>query len=159
MVNIDSSGLRDDERKFVEDFASLLAPWGLPISQGRIYGYVLMNAAPVSLDQIAADLEMSKGGAWNAAKLLERFGHIRRYGETGTKRVFYGPSDNYAAILLAQSALLGDVGKLLQGCATNVAAAGAVDRLTRMADFHLSMRRSMDAAIHELTTDRPGEPS
>jgi hypothetical protein len=150
MLNIPVQTLQDDERRFIDEIASLLAPWGMPTASGRVYGYILLSQAPVSLDQIATDLKMSKGGAWSAAKLLERFDHVRRYGEPGSKRAFYGPTDNFAAPMVEQCALLGSIARLLQTSAGTVATGDAVRRLKAMSRFYLSMRQAMETVIQEL---------
>ena len=154
IMNIARRVLADAEQRFINEIASLLSPWGLPITAGRVYGYLLLSNEPVSLDRIAADLEMSKGGAWNAARMLERFGNARRYGQPGSKRVLYGPSDDFAGSLAAQSALLGAIGKLLENCAATIASGEAVGRLSAMAEFYLAMRGTMDAAIQQMRAER-----
>ena len=158
-MNISSSGLTDAQRLFVEEFAALLAPWGLPPASGRLYGYALLHQRPVSLDQIAADLEMSKAGAWNAAKVLERCGHVRRYGEPGSKRALYAATYNHASILREHSAMWGDLGALLQNSASDVAADEPAGRMLEMARFFLAMRSRIEQAIAELQTAGPAGPA
>jgi biotin operon repressor len=153
MVNIGSSGLSEDERRFIDEVAALLAPRGMPTSAGRVYGYVLLNEAPVSLEQIAAQLDMSKGGAWTAAKTLERCGQVRRYGERGSKRALYGPTENYDAAMLEQSALMGAMGALMQESAA-LRSGRVARRLEEMAGFYLGMRETIEAGIRELSARR-----
>ena len=145
-------GLTDAQRLFVDEFAALLAPWGLPPASGRLYGYALLHDKPVSLDQIAADLEMSKAGAWNAAKVLERCGHVRRYGEPGSKRALYAATYNYASMLQDHCAMWGDLGALLQNSASDVAADQPAARLLEMGRFLLAMRTKIEQSIAELRT-------
>ncbi|CAN7452945.1 hypothetical protein LJR219_002960 [Phenylobacterium sp. LjRoot219] len=149
MLNIPDR-LSDAERRFMDDFAALLAYRGMPLSSGRLYGYLLLQQTPVSLEKIGADLELSKGGAWNAAKVLERCGHVRRYGEPGSKRLLYAATENYAAPMLEQTALLGSIGGLLKDSAGSVAKAQAATRLEEMAEFYFSMKQSMEDAIRAL---------
>jgi hypothetical protein len=149
-----TSTLRPGEREAIEEMASLLAPWGLPISQGRVYAYVLLNPRPVSLDQMAADLEMSKAGAWTAATQLERFGHIRRFGTPGSKRALFGPSEDCTAIMAKHSVLLGALGRLYQRCAETVVTGEVVPRMQELSDFHLGMRQAIDGVIEQVRTRR-----
>ena len=142
-------GLTGGQRRFIDDLAALLTPWGMPQASARLYGYLLLSDDPVSLDQIAADLEISKSSACVAARLLEKHGNARRYGERGSKRVLYGPPDNYAGPLSEKSFLLGSLGKLLQSRAETVASDAAALRIKDMAAFYLSMRDAMDAAIQK----------
>jgi hypothetical protein len=149
-----ASTLRPGEREAIEEMAALLAPWGLPTSQGRVYAYVLLNAQPVALDRIAVDLEMSKAGAWTAATQLERFGHIRRYGVPGSKRALFGPSEDCTAIMAKHAALLGALGRLYRRCA-DTATEGAVEaRMQELSDFHLGMQQAIDGVIGEVKARR-----
>ena len=158
MINIVKRAISDDERRFIQEVASLLATWGMPGSAGRVFGYLLLKQSPVSLDQIATDLEMSKVGSWNAARLLERFGHARRYGEPGSKRALYGASDNFGSPLQEQGSLLGALGTLLQNGASTVATGEAAVRLAERGRFYLFLRRAMEAAIQDFNASRSGEP-
>lgn len=150
MLDIQTPGLRAEERQVIEDLASLLAPWGLPLSQGRVYAYVLLCPTPVGLDQIAADLEMSKAGAWSAATQLDRFGHIKRHGTPGSKRARYGPSEDLTAVMTAHSALLGSLGQIFQRSAATVEADVVAARMDELADLYLTVQRTMDAAIRDV---------
>jgi DNA-binding transcriptional regulator GbsR (MarR family) len=155
-VDIARIPLRPDEKRFVEEIASSLAPWGLPPSSGRVYGYLLLRQKPVGIDEMAADLGLSRAGTWAAARVLERFGHVRRYGSVGSKRALYAPSDNYAAPLIEQNALYGRVAGLLMDCARS-AAPEAAEKLEERASFYLSVRKKIEAAIDELNAQRDGK--
>jgi DNA-binding transcriptional regulator GbsR (MarR family) len=146
--------IRDDEQSFVDEVATLFAPWGLPPSSGRVYGYLLLCEEPVSVDQIAAALLMSRTGAWNSARILERFGHISRYGAPGSKRALYAASDNFAVPFLEQAALIEKVGNLMQTCASTIANKQAARRLENKARFWLSIRDAVRAAIEDFAALR-----
>ena len=150
MLDIQTPSLRAEERQVIEDLASLLAPWGLPLSQGRVYAYVLLSSTPVGLDQIAADLEMSKAGAWSAATQLDRFGHIKRHGTPGSKRARYGPSEDLTAVMAAHSALLGSLGAVFQRSAATAASGVVAARMEELSDLYLTVWRTMDDAIREV---------
>jgi DNA-binding transcriptional regulator GbsR (MarR family) len=98
--------LTDRERRFVEDAAQLLAPWGVPQAAARLYGYLLLSAKPVSLDRSASDLKISKSSASVAARQLERYRLAHRHGVRSSKRVLYEASDNYEEMLTEQNRLL-----------------------------------------------------
>ncbi|MGB8365886.1 MAG: hypothetical protein WCE20_15380, partial [Rhizomicrobium sp.] len=63
IVEIGNGNLGEAERRFIEEITSLFEPWGMARSVGRFYGYLMLCDAPVSLEKIAADLQMSKSGA------------------------------------------------------------------------------------------------
>lgn len=141
------TSLTAEQHRFIEDIASLLAPWGMPQTAGRMYGYMLLSGQAVGLDEIAEDLEISKSSASVAARLLERHAILRRQGERGSKRVLYEATDYYAGFLGQQSFLLGEIGALLQSRAGLVSAGAASKRLKEMSKFYLTLRKSMEAAI------------
>lgn len=140
--------------EFVQAFAALLEPWGLPPSAGRVYGYLLLVQEPVSVDQIADALAMSRVGAWNAAKSLETFGHVRRFTVAGSKRAYYRPSGDFSEPLLKQAALIGSIAELLDNCANHIAAAPAVAPLQQRAAFYAALAGSMQATIEALNRAR-----
>lgn len=154
MVNIALQRLSDEEHRFIEQIASLLGPWGMASSSARVYGYLLLHEGPVNLDQIAADLRMSKVSAWKAARSLEDFGHVRRYGEPGSKRALYGPTDSFETPMAKQGALLGALGSLLQTSASTIAKTGAAPRLEQMGQFYLSAQSALETTIREMNAKR-----
>lgn len=153
-VNDSCAPLTQDEWKFIRQFASLLAPRGLSPSAGLVYAYLVLRQKPVSVDQIANDLEMSRVGAWNSARSLETFEHVTRYGVSGSKRVLYASSNNFGAPLLKQAALLGEVGELLQHCVANFASAEAAPELQERANFYFSMKDALEKAIVSFNASR-----
>lgn len=150
MLDIQTPGLRAEDRQVIEDLASLLAPWGLPLAQGRVYAYVLLSPTPVGLDQIAADLEMSKAGAWSAATQLDRFGHIKRHGTPGSKRARYGASEDLTAVMAAHSTMLGSLGQIFERSAATATSSVVAARMEELADLYLTVWRTIDDAIRDV---------
>lgn len=140
------------ERRFIEDVARLLVPWGVPQTAARLYGYLLLSAEPVSLDRITSGLEISKSSASVAARLLEQYTLARRHSERGSKRALYGVSDNYEGMLTEQNRLLDALAALLRTGATAAASEATRDRLEEMAEFYLAIREAMDSALHRWRT-------
>ena len=145
-----NSTLGPDERRFIDEIAALFQPWGMARSLARLFGYLLLQDAPIGLEKIAADLELSRSGAWSAAKRLEHFGHIRSYGEPGSKRELYAQSDNFAAPMIGQTRLLRDIGKQLEIGAAITAGEAAADKLRRRAAFYSRLQKIFSDAIKEL---------
>src|SRR5271170_5907063 len=124
--------LIETERRFIEDVARLMVPWGVPQTAARLYGYLLLSAEPVSLDRMTVDLEVSKSSASVAARLLEKYTLARRHGERGSKRALYEVSDNYEQMLTEQNRLLQALADQLKAGAS-IAASGTVrNRLKEM---------------------------
>jgi DNA-binding transcriptional regulator GbsR (MarR family) len=138
---------RKDERRFVEDVARLLIPWGVPPIAARLYGHLLLSPHPVSLDQITEDLGISKSSASVVARLLESYTLARRHSEPGSKRALYAVADDYEAMIRQQNRLLDALaGQLNTGA--EIAASKAVSaRLEEMADFYRVMRSAMEDAM------------
>lgn len=155
-ADAETSALSDAEQEFIATFAALLEPWGLPPSAGRVFACLLLHQQPVSVDQLARDLDMSRVGAWNAAKSLERFGHVRRFSVAGSKRALYAPSNDFSEPLLQQAKLIDSMGLLLQGGAESIARGEAVSALAERASFYRSLAATMNAAIATLNRQRTG---
>jgi DNA-binding transcriptional regulator GbsR (MarR family) len=147
MPNKSNKGLTERDRRFIEDVARLLVPWGVPQTAARLYGYLLLSAEPVSLDRMTTDLEISKSSASVAARLLEQYTLARRHGERGSKRALYEVSDNYEGMLTQQNRLLDALADLLRAGAGATASATTRDRLDQMAEFYVVTRQAMEAAL------------
>lgn len=132
---------------FLDEFAAALAPWGTPQNAARLYAYLLLSASPVGLDQIAADLQISKSLACTAAKVLEQQNMVRRYREGGSKRVFYGASERPGGPVAKQTALLGILEQLMLNAIPTAPNTKAADRLRNFADFYSRLREAMDGVL------------
>src|SRR5581483_9446701 len=142
-----SNKTNKDERRFVEDVARLLMPWGVPPIAARLYGHLLLCSSAVSLDQITADLGVSKSSASVAARLLESYTLARRHSEPGTKRALYAVADDYEAMIRQQNRLLDALAGQLNAGAAIAASKAASARLEEMADFYRVMRGAMEDAM------------
>jgi hypothetical protein len=147
MQNLSNSDLSKQQRHFIDELAMLLLSWGMPITAARLYGYLHLQIEPVSLDKMAADLEVSKSNVCAAAKLLESHGNARRLSERGTKRVLYVAGDDPGMPLRRQTDLLGMMSALIAERKDAVADGIARERLTRLAAFHKDLKTAMEAAI------------
>jgi DNA-binding transcriptional regulator GbsR (MarR family) len=154
MPNKSNRGLTGAQRRFIEDVARLLVPWGIPQTAARLYGYLLLLPEPVSLDRMTADLGVSKSSASVAARLLEKYMLALRHGERGSKRVLYEISHDYDGMLTEQNRLLDGIAELLKSRATAVASGKVQKRLEEMAGFYLTIHQSMDTALRRWRTCR-----
>lgn len=147
MQNMSNGNLSKQQRHFIDELAMLLLPWGMPITAARLYGYLQLQDRPVSLDDITADLEVSKSNACAAAKLLETHGNARRQGERGSKRVLYTAGDDPGTPLRRQTELLGMMSALIAERKDEVATGAARERLAHLSAFHNDLRNAMQSAI------------
>jgi hypothetical protein len=144
-----------DRRRFIEDVARLLTPWGVPSAAAQLYGYLLLCPRPVSLDEITEELGVAKSSASVAARLLESYTLARRHREAGTKRALYAVADNFEVMIRQQNQLLDALaGQLKSG--TGIVASREVNaRLAEMAEFYHLMRAAMDDAMRRWKRRRP----
>jgi DNA-binding transcriptional regulator GbsR (MarR family) len=154
MTNMSRKRQSGSKLRFIEDVARLMIPWGVPPAAARLYGYLLLCSEPVSLDRMAADLEISKSSASVAARLLEQYRLALRHSERGSKRVLYEVSQDYDGILIEQNRLLDGLAKLLKSGESAVASGKAQNRLEEMAEFYRTIRQSMDTALRRWRASR-----
>ncbi|UCE19230.1 MAG: MarR family transcriptional regulator [Gemmatimonadota bacterium] len=73
----------------VEDFGKAYNNWGLSKLKGRIVGLLLFNQMPLSLDDIANELHVTKGSVSTVARQLEEGGLIRKVWVKGDRKDYY----------------------------------------------------------------------
>jgi hypothetical protein len=156
MPNIAKNRLSAAQLDFIEDLAKMLAPWGLPQAEARLYAYLMLKIEPVSLDLICEELGVAKSSASVAARALERYLLVRRYRVKGSKRVLYGVSDNFAGRVAEQGDLMGRLGRFLQDRTAAVAKGDAALRLRALGEFYASISRAMQDCIRQLHDKVPG---
>jgi hypothetical protein len=144
---MENSKLSVEQCRFIDDLASLLGAWNLPANAARLYGYLQIINQPVSLDDIARDLGISRSHAHTAAKILEDHHNARRIGERGTKRAFYVAADDPGAPLRPQVETLGRMANLISTRCGDVADGAARARLKQLATFHTALQKAMATVV------------
>lgn len=76
-------------RDFIERMGLALESDGLPRIAGRIFGLLLVSEDCRSLDQIAAELRVSKASVSTNARLLEQRGVLERNSRPSDRRDYY----------------------------------------------------------------------
>jgi DNA-binding transcriptional regulator GbsR (MarR family) len=74
---------------FIERMGLALGTDGLPRIAGRIFGLLLISTEARSLDDLAAELRVSKGSASTNARLLEQRGLLERVCRPADRRDYY----------------------------------------------------------------------
>jgi DNA-binding transcriptional regulator GbsR (MarR family) len=74
---------------FVERMALALESDGLPRIAGRIFGLLLVSEGARSLDDLAAELRVSKGSVSTNTRLLEQRGILERICRPADRRDYY----------------------------------------------------------------------
>ena len=76
---------------FIQDFGDRYQSFGLSKLMGRVVGLLIFEAGPLSLDEIAEQLQHSKGPVSQITRRLTEHGLIRKVWVPGSRR------DHYAA--------------------------------------------------------------
>jgi DNA-binding transcriptional regulator GbsR (MarR family) len=76
-------------RRFVEAWGAMGALWGINRSVARVHALLMASDEPLSLDEIADRLRMSKGNASMSLRDLRNFGVVRQVEAPGDRRDFY----------------------------------------------------------------------
>jgi predicted DNA-binding transcriptional regulator len=142
-----STLLSAEQMRFIDDLAELLGAWSLSPNAARLYGYLQIMNEPVSLDDIARDLEISRSHAHTAARALESHGNARAIPTRGSKRILYVCGDDPGTPLRRQAATLGLMSDLIAKEGAKVADGEAGDRLARLGAFHDKLKNAMQAVI------------
>lgn len=143
-----------EQARFIENLANLLTTWSLSPNAARLYGYLQIKNEPVSLDDIAIDLEISRSHAHTAARTLEAHGNARGLATRGSKRIVYVRGDDPATPLRPQASALGKMSELIAASASQVATGEAVSRLMQLGNFHAQLQRKMQEVIDPGSTER-----
>lgn len=72
--------------EFIEQLSLIAETDGLPRIAGRIVGFLFIRQEPVSFDEIAERLQVSRGSVSTNTRLLESRGVIRRVSRIGERK-------------------------------------------------------------------------
>lgn len=81
--------MRDDAVEFIEGMGRRFEEEGVPRIAGRMFGLMMVNEEPCSLDEMAEVLQVSKGSVSSNARLLEQWGVAERTTRPGDRRDYY----------------------------------------------------------------------
>jgi DNA-binding transcriptional regulator GbsR (MarR family) len=76
-------------QQFVEKMGLLFEADGAARIAGRIFGSLLLSPEPLSLDELATRLQVSKASVSTNARVLEHFGAVQRVSKLGDRRDYY----------------------------------------------------------------------
>ena len=94
---------QEARRQFIEDAGDTLEEHGLPHMAGRVLGALMICVPPqMSMDELAKQLQASKGSISSATKMLLRLGIIEKISMPGHRRRYYRPRPNLWSDLFAQ---------------------------------------------------------
>jgi len=79
----------DTAQRFVEAWGAMGSLWGINRSVARVHALLMASEEPLSLDEIAERLQISKGNASMSLRELRTFGVIRQVEVPADRRDFY----------------------------------------------------------------------
>lgn len=77
------------EEGLVDVFSELADLFGNPRSHGQIYGLLFTSLSPLTMEEIAARLAISKGSVSQGLRALEELGAVQRIREDGNRTAQY----------------------------------------------------------------------
>src|SRR5512140_2721475 len=80
---------KDTAQQFVEAWGAMGALWGINRSVARVHALLMATEEPLSLDEIAEKLQISKGNASMSLRELRTFGVVRQIEVPADRRDFY----------------------------------------------------------------------
>jgi DNA-binding transcriptional regulator GbsR (MarR family) len=119
--------------RFIEQLGLIAEDDGLPRIAGRMFAIILLAEAPMSLDDIATALGVSKASASTDARILLRHGWIRRVVHPGNRRDYYEMVPDFFAEFVASRVKQWQALYELVG-----------DALTRLPDFSAAGRERLE---------------
>ena len=97
--------------QFIEEMGRHFDEVGVPRIAGRLFGALMMHEEPCSLDELAEELQVSKGSVSSNARMLEGWGVIDRVTKPGDRRDYYQIADDVQARMLERE--IGRVRRML----------------------------------------------
>ncbi|MBW4717278.1 GbsR/MarR family transcriptional regulator [Saccharothrix obliqua] len=148
----------DKRAAFVAALGDLLASWHLPRATGRVYGQLLLNADPVTLDDLGQDLKLSKGAVSTAVRELVSWGLARTIPQPGSRRLLVEAAGGFERLLAASHARTRTFVDTLRDGARLADADHARARLTEVADFFTAYLDAGDHMLHQRRGTRGAGP-
>jgi len=157
----DPKFVKDNKRRFVEDFALLLERSGVTPLAGRIWGWLLVCDPPhQSAAQLAEALGASLGGISTMTRLLVEFGIVERIGVPGERSRYYRVRPGgFSGLLTAKMQMTTEFRALAERGLAMMAdePAEALERLEECRDFYAFFEQEFPALIARWESERKEE--
>lgn len=105
-------------RRFIEAGGNTTHAFGLGRLIGRMFALLYLNPQPLSLEEIADKLDISKAGASTTVRQLEEWQAVRCTPVPGDRRDFYEAETNFGIIL--KKGLLPGIRKKIKSAGTQI---------------------------------------
>jgi DNA-binding transcriptional regulator GbsR (MarR family) len=84
---------------FIQGMSRISHFWGFPKGMGAIYGAIYLSPAPLSLDDLVEQANISKGAVSTNVRMLERLGMVHKHIKIGERRDFYTAETDFWKIV------------------------------------------------------------
>ena len=81
--------LVEARQHFIQGMSRISSFWGFPRAMGALYGALYLSLNALSLDELAAQANISKGAVSTNVRHLERLGMVHKEIRLGERRDFY----------------------------------------------------------------------
>jgi len=121
---------------FVELIGNMGAGFGLSKVACQLYGLLFMKGKPVSLDEMADELGISKGSASVNIRILERWEAVSKVWKKGSRKDYYRAQENIPEIVLKRmNEGLGRRLMLLKDYTVNAKGVSSKKQLKKLEDY------------------------
>jgi DNA-binding transcriptional regulator GbsR (MarR family) len=87
------------KKDFTEGLSQISRFWGFPKGMGAIFAVLYLSPTPLSLDDVVAQIGLTKGAVSTEIRTLARMGLVHRSTKLGDRKDYYtAEADFYAAI-------------------------------------------------------------
>jgi DNA-binding transcriptional regulator GbsR (MarR family) len=150
---------------FIQDYGQGYQVFGLPKLMGQIVGLLLYHDAPLSLDDITTELQVSKGPVSQIMRRLRDHDLVRRVWVPGSRRDYYEAAPdifgqafrNHADLQNRNLLLARKYTELIRNTDADLPASFAA-RMQEMDRFYTLMNTHLDAFLAEWQATRDGGP-
>jgi DNA-binding transcriptional regulator GbsR (MarR family) len=75
--------------RYVSQWGNIMESWGLTSNAGRVFGLMTLEQSPLSIDDLAGSLQMSRSTTTIAVQELEQSGYIHSHKSTGERKQMF----------------------------------------------------------------------
>jgi DNA-binding transcriptional regulator GbsR (MarR family) len=139
-----------ETRQFIERTGLAVERLGMTRTFGRLFGLLLVAEGPLSLDQMAERLHVSKASVSTNARACEELGLARQVGLRGDRKDYYEIAPRAFENVMGKrvAAIHGMAGLAAEGLeAVGDESSAARDRLTEMLDFYSFMGEQIEGLL------------
>ncbi|MCP4356470.1 MAG: hypothetical protein GY796_00430 [Chloroflexi bacterium] len=81
--------LANARQHFIQGMSRISSFWGFPKAMGAIYGAIYLSPDPISLDDLVAQVNVTKGAVSTNVRTLVRLGMVHKQVQLGDRKDYY----------------------------------------------------------------------